>query len=227
MPMTARKDGHLDPWCNGSLRRSRHICPRRPRFESGRVNNSTPTDYGLIQEQARRAVEAAECGTAHVAPGITRQGDEGTRRQVQARLRTVAADGEKYTVVWRRREPYSTLTNTSRKPLPAEVGERCLKIMTGLSRSSNRRKRRMTAILLRLYMTRFSDGFGRTSILKAAKLCVRSIQAETLSGLNIQKGALWLIILRSQSSRRSADGIWRTRSTSFYSRRTSHCLARD
>ena len=51
-----------------------------------------------MQEQARRAVAAAECGAADVALGITRQGDEGTRREVQARLRAVATHGEKYQI---------------------------------------------------------------------------------------------------------------------------------
>lgn len=92
--MTARKDGHFDPWCNGSTADFGSAGPgSNPGGSTLKTNR-----HERIQEQARRAVEAAECGAADVAPGITRQGDEGTRREVQARLRAVAADGEKYTV---------------------------------------------------------------------------------------------------------------------------------
>ena len=86
----------LDPWCNGSTADFGSAGPgSNPGGSTLKTNR-----HGRIQEQARRAVEAAECGAAHVASGITRQGDEGTRREVQARLRAVAEDGEKSAVIW-------------------------------------------------------------------------------------------------------------------------------
>ena len=94
-PMTARKDGRIDLWCNGSLRRSRHIAPERPGSNPGRSTKPNMTHYECLQKQERRADEGFAGGASDVAPCITRQGDEGTRRQVQARLRAVAADGKK------------------------------------------------------------------------------------------------------------------------------------
>lgn len=100
--MTARKDGRIDLWCNGSTAEFGSANPGSNPGRSAKPNKQF-YKYEHIQKQERRADEGFAGGPENLAFGIIGQSDAGAGGEVQKGLRAVAASGKENAVTKKHR----------------------------------------------------------------------------------------------------------------------------